>query len=405
MINTSSYRKDNNISSSILPLCLAILVSWQLLGAVTPLPTIFYAIILFAISFIIILQKQTLYFPVVIFIIYIIFNILICNPDPVFQSWQRFFGFCSILLTVSPLLQSNFSREFRGKGLYYILIIITILSVGSFFAFFLGINYYSKIYTDERSLTTFAGFTHNPMILGPISGLSILFLLYLFTIKTQKRRYLLIIPLICAIGSLLFAASRGAFVATIVSSGVMLYIIARHKKKILKYTIILVTLIFATAPIWRQAMTGMIYKQRTNISIGGAYGSRTDKWTNRIIEFKDSPIIGIGFSSVDQSIERISQNGEIETGSSWLSILSMLGIIGFTFFLLIYYNAIKSVISNQKVNIGEWHYRLLLLGLIIFFSIHLIIEGYLFAIGSPLCLIFWLSIGCSTDMRYKEFSK
>ena len=90
--------------------------------------------------------------------------------------------------------------------------------------------------------------------------------------------------------------------------------------------------------------------------------------------------------------------GTIETGSSWLAVLSMTGIIGFIPFLIIIYKSVKRVWSKKKTNIEASLY----LGLIVFLSIHMLVEGYIFAGGSVVFFIAWLIISCCYEIEVKR---
>ena len=83
--------------------------------------------------------------------------------------------------------------------------------------------------------------------------------------------------------------------------------------------------------------------------------------------------------------------GTIEPGTSWLAVLSMTGIIGFILFLSIFITCFKQSLSNQ--------YSIQLTGLLAFFAVHLLVEGYVFAASNHVCYMFWLILGCSFDYK------
>lgn len=47
----------------------------------------------------------------------------------------------------------------------------------------------------------------------------------------------------------------------------------------------------------------------------------------------------------------------------------------------------------------------LLISILAFFSIHMLVEGYVFSAGNALSFLFWLSIGCCLDLRYEKCNK
>ena len=129
--------------------------------------------------------------------------------------------------------------------------------------------------------------------------------------------------------------------------------------------------------------------------------SRNTLWDERIYEFKTSPIFGIGFaSSLDKSSILIKESGSLEPGSSWLAILAMTGILGFLSFSLLMLETVMKVLKNFHKN-RSMQYSVYF-GTLIFFSISFFAEGYVFAAGSPLALIFWMTLGVSMDKSIQK---
>ena len=149
-----------------------------------------------------------------------------------------------------------------------------------------------------------------------------------------------------------------------------------------------------TYPLWMNNLSYVISKnngQTTEIS----YNSREYKWDNRIAEFKESPMFGVGFAAVSTEAdgEYDATSGVVEPGSSWLAIFSMTGLVG----------AIIVIGIILSAFIGIWRSKTpiapLICGLLSFFFINMIAEGFIFSGGSFLCLMFWLYIGCANDMK------
>ena len=112
-------------------------------------------------------------------------------------------------------------------------------------------------------------------------------------------------------------------------------------------------------------------------------------------EFTSSPVIGIGFASVDPTGNDVynTQNGQIEPGNSWFAILAQIGIVGFGIILSLFYSIFKYLWRNANL------YNSFLISLIIFFVLHFMAEGYGLASGSVLCFTAWLVLGCANDVR------
>jgi hypothetical protein len=242
-------------------------------------------------------------------------------------------------------------------------------------------------FTDKGGL--FGGLTNHSIVLGIVSGISTCVILFLGIVK-KWWWYILLIP---CVGSLLLSASRGAIGATIV--GIMVIIILSQKRGVKNTKLLILTLIAIPTLLYvtnnTNILDGVRHKNESRSS--SILESREDKINYRIEEFKSSPIIGIGISTISLHLgdEVNFQTGRIEPGSSWFAILSMTGIIGLIFFLRILTISLKCQISNKSI------YSILLIGLVCFFVISLFSEGYIFAAGSPLCFILWLVLGNCYD--------
>lgn len=332
-------------------------------------------------------------------LLYLPVNLAITEPDIVFNPWIRLALFSMVFIFVSPLLYGKYISEYRNKILCGILLICVILGLGSFFCYFLGINYMrsqvdgSAISDYTMSVGGFGGLLYHSISLGMVCGLGMLYLLYRALIQPQKDRRWYYIAIALLALTILLSASRTALLSAITGMLVMLYQSNKKKGKFLRVLILILLIGMFTYPLW-EGFTAGIESKNVNQSELGVYGSRTDKWDARIAEFSSSPIYGIGFASVDSRLDVIGIGGVVEPGSSWLCILSMTGIIGLILVLLILIKPFRYLKSHPTP------YNSLLLGLMVFICTHMISEGYIFAGGSSLCFLAWLIFGCCNDARY-----
>lgn len=241
----------------------------------------------------------------------------------------------------------------------------------------------------------FGGLLIHSISLGMVSGLGMLYLLYRALMQQKNKRKWYYIAIVLLALTTLLSASRTALLSAITGMLVMLYQSNRKKGKFLQVMIVILFVGMLTYPLWEDFMAGIESKNSTQSELG-AYGSRTEKWTARMIEFGSSPIVGIGYASVDSRLDDVGVGGVIEPGSSWLAILSMTGIIGFILVIMI---LIKPF---QYLRTHPTPYNSLLLGLMVYICTHMISEGYIFAGGSALCFMAWLIFGCCNDARYFE---
>jgi len=329
--------------------------------------------------------------------VYLPLNILLANPDPRFRSWGRLLIFFTVLFAASPLLQGEYARAFRKQMLKTFLFTGLILSVISFIFYFLRINLMKlegEYITDYENATGgFAGIFKQSMLLGPISGLATLAILYYGFVTQKKKLFWLLIP---CVGSLLFSASRSAFVATIIASLLIIWKLVEKKRLFFEILIGTLLALIVSYPLWVPSTSGLRIKQERNEQIEGRFGSRSIKWEERIYEFSAKPVIGWGFSSQnpDSRDDWNKETGTIEPGSSWLAILSMTGLVGFLLFTVI---LLKSFHLAEKSSSKD---KPLFIAILVLFCIHMVAEGYVFAGGSQLCLVLWLTIGCNYDLGY-----
>jgi O-antigen ligase len=177
----------------------------------------------------------------------------------------------------------------------------------------------------------------------------------------------------------------------------MFYINSDSNKVFLKKLLPLVLVLLVTFPLWKGALSGLQEKQQKNVEMmGGTSGSRDEKWSNRLEEFNQSPIWGMGFSACDPQNDEdyMRSTGTIEPGSSWLAVLSMTGLIGFIPFVIMACKAGCKVWKYRKVNQRAPLY----IGLIAFLFTHMLVEGYILAGGSVFCFVSWLIIASCYDL-------
>lgn len=392
----ASYINNTLVKSfgSVICVIFTMLMMSRLIGGIaSPSYVLVNALILAYLLFFII-KGVSIYKPFLVFFSYIVLSLFLSKPDPIFHSWERFLIFFILLLLISPFLQNPQLRRFRQQSFYIMIGISIIVACLSFLFYFLGINLMEVELTDisfHDKAGTFGGLTKHSMLLGPLCGVSIISLVYFYYVEKKRIIILLIIP--CS-GCLFFAASRGSIIATAIGLIVVLYNLSKSKTFFLKRLVGIFFIMILTYPLWDSVTSGVQQKlEREDL---GVFDSRTSKVEARIEEFKQSPVWGVGFSAIDpngtDNYNKIT--GTIEPGSSWLAVISMLGIIGFLIVVYIICVCFSIFYSLDFSELG------LLVGLFSFFGVHMIIEGYIFAAGSPLCYMFWLIVGVSTDLKF-----
>ena len=328
---------------------------------------------------------------------YIPVEILLASPPSLFRSYPRFILFALLCFAIGPVFQSVKIRKWRENLLDSSLWICTLLAVGSFVCYFLGINY-MRVNDEflEIQSGTFGGLTNQSMVLGPIAGMTAIFMGY--KAYLTKNKYYWIAVVVC-MGAVLFSASRSSLVCSVTGLVMMLFKMTGGKSKFIRILTIVVMLAALTFPLWEGATDFVMQKQMNNLEIGGYAASRSGKWLNRWIEFKSSPIWGIGFDAIDLNFfsDYSREKGQIEPGTSWMAIPSMLGLIGVLIMAPFFY---RCFVACYK---GDDSKNALRLGLFILFCIHMLAEGYIFSAGGFLCFILWLTLANCYDQKYTNF--
>lgn len=370
------------------------------LGASVGIPftndSLYYGVMLVSLVFLMYRGGFRLSMPFAALYLIILINILIVDIPAVFKPVQRAVIFFLLTMAASSALDTIVALKFRACLFRYIVFGLIIVAVGSFFCFFLGINMMSSNYgplNDFDKYATrggsFGGLASHSMTLGPIAMVAALTFYFLYQ-KNSTKIYLLLFFMSAM--SAVFSASRAALLGLVVAI-VYNLVFGKVNAVIRKRMIgIIAASAILTIPIAGIAFKGVINKHEGRLQESESINSRQGKFDSRIEEFKSSPIFGIGFCAVAlDSGDCDLTLGRIEPGTSHLTVLSMLGIVGFSIYLFILYKAYY----NAK-RVFTLHSRFVFTCLIAFF-IHAWFEGYVFAAGGFLALLYWLIIGQCFD--------
>ena len=312
---------------------------------------------------------------------------IIFNKVPsLFSPYQRLASFFIVTSLLFPFIISDTFTKFRSQVFVTVLSLLRYVIVCSFVMGLLHMGY---------NLNYFQGITNHSMLLGPFSAMSVLYSLFNFLPQeqTKKKKMLYAVILLCALFCLLQAASRTAFIACLVSA--MLFLALYFRRNLGRYVKVVacaVAVVALSFPLWIRYMDKLEEKNNGDTSL--SFDSRAVYWQTRVEEFESSPLIGIGFSSVDIDNEKGSnfnaESGQVESGSSWLSALSMTGLLGGLALVSVFVSAIAKA---WKL----WTYTPLLssflISLSVFWIFHMMAEGYIFAGGSTMAFCVWILLG------------
>ncbi len=389
-------------STGSIPQILAIMTALTMLSAISgfihfPYEQTIYYCCLFVNSLYLLSNFKRIIYPFVLLYLILILNVTIIDIPPFFKPFQRVGLFILMTITATSAFESKSSVEFRSHLFRYTIFGLIFLTIGSFFCFFLGVNLMSRrnlmmanyeMYSSQGGW--FGGLTVHSMILGPISMIVALFF---FVLYMDNRKKLYLVLFFMATMSAVFASSRAALLGLVVAIVYSLFF-GKFSHSMKKHIVgLLVICSLLTLPISDIAFRGVINKQQNREMQSDNINSRQDKFDYRIAEFKKSPLLGVGFCSIDiEGGDGYSPyDGRIEPGTSHLSVLSMTGILGMMAYLIILYRAYTHARKADNA-----HSRFVLLCFIAFF-VHAWFEGYVFSAGGFLSFLYWLIIGQCID--------
>ena len=385
--------KDKNGKLHYPSLLYAITCIWPACGFLPAFPSVLVYVFPILYAAYCITRQQKANKLMLLLVAYIPLELLIAQPSPVFKSWPRYVLFLLLMMNVSPLFDGKALRSYRENIFRITMYACAFLAVGSFFARFLGINFMQTIYEFEGFQTgAFGGLTPQSMMLGPIAGIAAC---YLASMAYKSKRKLDWVLVVMALFAVMFSASRSALMATIAGVVVTIYRQSGSASKFVQIGIVSFVIAASTFSFWGSALDNVMEKN------GGAGGLNVDSrealWIARLADFQESPVFGVGFCAAahyDYGVD--DDSGRFESGTSWLIILSMLGIVGACIIVPIlfkaFFNAYKSKTELSAVACG----------VLALFFIHMFAEGYIFAGGSFLAFMLWLTIGVATDCKYKK---
>lgn len=335
-----------------------------------------------------------------------ILSIILNDIPTVYQPWMRFIFFVFVTIVASPFIQSNFYDKFRVtlfKYIHILLILVIILSI-------------PFIITGEQGIAGFSGFTNQSMLLAPISAVTLITLLYLL-FKGEYNKIVIISLIIITFIALLLAASRVSLLGAIGATIYFFYrLYSNNKRKFATIAISIIALLTLSYPLWGSYMEGIEKKNRGSINLKTGEinytASREILWQQRIREFKSSPLVGVGFgyaeyvTDINERTGRITykktDSGIVEPGSSWLGALSMTGLLGFTALLVLWFKSLKNCWRVEK---RDKLFGVYIGSTLIFWAVHMIAEGQIFAAGSSLFFMVWITFGAAYSAYNVAYKK
>ncbi|WP_367329736.1 O-antigen ligase family protein [Sphingobacterium multivorum] len=363
------------------------------------IPSFYYAILITYWLINVPIEMLTFRANISLFIVFYLacaFSIVVNDiPDSV-QPGYRLMIFVVMTSLLGPFVSSIKLDKFRNDVFDYVNLINVGICSLSFILLITGIHQGQKM--DDRYGTLrpdFAGLYGHSMILGPMSAIAVLYCNWKYKVaKNTKYKVFIALLMILCVLSCLKAGSRTSILGLLVSLPYLYYKFNGERlSKLFLFLCVTSFILLLTFPLYESNLSFLMDKFDYSSKQGSLTASRDSKWIARVDEFFDSPLFGVGYANVTH--ESVDSKGNIEPGSSWLSILSMTGILGFGIFLWFYVKIF--IVKLRRTGMDNKFY--LLLATVLFLSIYMIFEGVLMVAGTMLSALIWLSLGILNSKR------
>jgi O-antigen ligase len=152
----------------------------------------------------------------------------------------------------------------------------------------------------------------------------------------------------------------------------------------------------------------VLYKEQGTFH--GVFGSRLSPWAETLAVVKRHPWFGSGFGTSEMGDRRpdsasssiyTSEGTNREHGNSYLALAEYLGLLGavpFIILLLMLLRNLSRAYRWMRASANPYHYCIPFALVVIAGLVHAFFEDWLFAVGSYLCVFFWVSAFLLIDL-------
>lgn len=283
---------------------------------------------------------------------------LLSGASTCYESLKQSVLYIVSIALVSPLISSPLLDKFRGQYWKWLLILLTIFMLPNF-----GLYVYERLSYSDFSV--FDGlFKHQNELSISAAIVSLLLTWTLLRCAASpehlsvKRKILRVcVPYILLIMTLMLTIVAGsrASLASLALGLLPVFTLAGVKRS--RWIHVVIGSMIAIAVIMLQydsLFRSFKFKVAKGVERESITYSRDELWEARWLEFRDHPLTGIGFgvaTHFSATFDHPDEDGNLtksEAGSSWLRLLSNLGIFGFAVFVA--FNVKLCVIMLRNVS-------------------------------------------------------
>ncbi len=234
----------------------------------------------------------------------------------------------------------------------------------------------------------FRGFFTNRNACGAAIVITFLVLLGSFI---QERRTIDLFFLMLNTYFIFLTESRGTFIGVLIGIGIFLFFVSKNKKSFIGKIICILILIFV---FWDTISNIPIVSRILEEGL-----QRDELWEYAFENIRLHPWVGVGFSSSSLENQLGAYSG-MNYHNSYIAMLADVGIIGVTFFIIMFIKIGRKIYSNySNISLENKIQFVTLLSICIAFLGLSFGEAYLLVAGSPFSFIFWC---CLYSLYYAE---
>lgn len=313
-----------------------------------------------------------------------------------FKPWQRFAQFALLAIAASPMITGEDIDRARRQMTMGVLWSAGIIAVLSFAGYILGFGQYAW-----GIINGYMGVTGHPNFLGMYVMVAMVWFAALFFRCTENWERITIAGLWASfIIVALLTASRASLASGLIGSLIVVYLrLQRSASKLMTAGFVIAGLVFLSLP-YLMPYAEVLLKKGANAEDTEAAleMTRGSIWGLRMLEFNESPWIGVGAFACDINLPYAdifydANNGSIEQGSSYLGLLAQMGIMGIVIFAIVLLNGLWK--AFRYATRQQTPYAQLMLGLMVAIMLHMIFEGYAITAGAVQCVILWFVVGAA----------
>lgn len=327
---------------------------------------------------------------------FMLLSLLWIQPNILLYSFSRSLSFILLILSIYFLVNyKNKKENFKIWGnLSFLLNIFMIINLIMFF-------------WDSGKIGEFQGIYNNKNLLASLSGYSLAMSIY-FKESNTKLFYLF---LLSNSFILIATGSRTALIFLSVVLGfyylrIMFNNLKRKKYLIIMFNFLLIFLFLSlfdlnSIPAYERLTDTQSYTD------GGSTGfSRSQVWKSALPIIGDKPLLGWGYgsSSYYTYIENTTIHSFWKIHNSYINLFMELGFIGVVLLFFLLFSSFKKTFLLVK---KDW-YDEKNISIFLTFIVGLlngVSESFMFSIGNPMSLPFWISVILISHLYFIEINK